>query len=241
MSPHIEFQQKTSRRGIHERIHWKVRDFVEIGLSYEWIGWISGPTIFNKIFHHEFQHHLWNWVRKHGKFIDGNMQTMPYYLGFKVISAVVMKSSGLRRRVARSKSTDVSEEHIAEPTCYLILSGFLLGLFFDILSPSLALSLSTRLHWATYQNTIIFILGRAIAQAVSYRLPTAGSGFDPRLVHVGFVVDEVALGQVCSEYFGFPCQFSFHRLLHTHNLLSGAGIIGQILADVPSGLSVTPP
>jgi hypothetical protein len=25
---------------------------------------------------------------------------------------------------------------------------------------------------------------------------------------VGFVVDKVALGQVFSEYFGFPCQFS---------------------------------
>jgi hypothetical protein len=30
---------------------------------------------------------------------------------------------------------------------------------------------------------------------------------------VGFVVDKVALGQVFSEYFGFPCQSSFHRLL----------------------------
>jgi hypothetical protein len=36
--------------------------------------------------------------------------------------------------------------------------------------------------------------------------------------HVGFVVDKVALGQVFSEYFGFPCQ-SFHRFLHHHNHL----------------------
>jgi hypothetical protein len=28
--------------------------------------------------------------------------------------------------------------------------------------------------------------------------------------HVGFVVDKVGLGQVFSEYFGFPCQSSFH-------------------------------
>jgi hypothetical protein len=28
-----------------------------------------------------------------------------------------------------------------------------------------------------------------------------------------FVVDEVALRQVFSEYFGFPCQSSFHQLL----------------------------
>jgi hypothetical protein len=33
---------------------------------------------------------------------------------------------------------------------------------------------------------------------------------------VGFVVDKAALGQVFSEYFGFPCQ-SFHRSLHYHN------------------------
>jgi hypothetical protein len=52
-------------------------------------------------------------------------------------------------------------------------------------------------------------------------------------------MDKVALGQVFSEYFVFPCQFSFHRLLHTHRLSSGAGTIGQLVADVPSGLSLT--
>jgi hypothetical protein len=57
---------------------------------------------------------------------------------------------------------------------------------------------------------------------------------------VGFVVDEVALEQAFSEYFGFPCQFSFHRLLHIHHPLTyGAGITGQIVANVPSGLSLT--
>jgi hypothetical protein len=29
----------------------------------------------------------------------------------------------------------------------------------------------------------------------------------------------VALGQVFSMYFGFSCQFSFHRLLHIHHHL----------------------
>jgi hypothetical protein len=28
---------------------------------------------------------------------------------------------------------------------------------------------------------------------------------------VGFVVDKVTLGQIFSEYFGFPCQSSFHQ------------------------------
>jgi hypothetical protein len=34
---------------------------------------------------------------------------------------------------------------------------------------------------------------------------------------MGFVVDKVALGQVFSEFFGFPCHFSFHQILHPHN------------------------
>jgi hypothetical protein len=36
-------------------------------------------------------------------------------------------------------------------------------------------------------------------------------GFNPRYVHVGFVVDKVTLGQVFSEYFCFSCQFSFPK------------------------------
>jgi hypothetical protein len=52
-------------------------------------------------------------------------------------------------------------------------------------------------------------------------------------------VDKVALGQVFSEYFGFPCQLSFHPLRHTdHHLSSAAGTIGPA---VPSGLSLTLP
>jgi hypothetical protein len=59
---------------------------------------------------------------------------------------------------------------------------------------------------------------------------------------VEFVVDKVSLGQVFSEYFGFPCQFSFYRLFDIHHYLSsGAGTIGQLVADVPIGLSLTPP
>jgi hypothetical protein len=50
---------------------------------------------------------------------------------------------------------------------------------------------------------------------------------------VGFVVKKVALGQVFSEYFGF-------LLPHSSSLSSGAGKIGQIVGDVPSGLSLAP-
>jgi hypothetical protein len=40
----------------------------------------------------------------------------------------------------------------------------------------------------------------------------------------------------------FPCQFSFHRLLHNHHHLpSWAGIIGQLVAYVRSGSRLTQP
>jgi hypothetical protein len=69
--------------------------------------------------------------------------------------------------------------------------------------------------------------------------PPRRPGVEPRSRHMGFVVHKVAMGQVFSEYFGFPCQFPFHLLLHTHHLSSGAGTIGHLMADVPSGLSLT--
>jgi hypothetical protein len=79
-----------------------------------------------------------------------------------------------------------------------------------------------------------------MAQRLVAGFPPLRPGFEPRSGHEVFVVDEVALAQVSSESFGFPCQFSFQRLLHTH-VSSGAGIIGQLMADVPSGLSLTQP
>jgi hypothetical protein len=71
--------------------------------------------------------------------------------------------------------------------------------------------------------------------------PPRRPGFDPRSNHVRFVVNKVALEQVFFQYLGFTCWFSFHRLLHTHHLLSGAGTIGQLVADVPSEFSLTLP
>jgi hypothetical protein len=58
---------------------------------------------------------------------------------------------------------------------------------------------------------------------------------------VEFVVDEVALVQVFSEYFGFSCQYSFNQLFQTHHISSGTGTIGQLVAGVSSGVTLTPP
>jgi hypothetical protein len=45
---------------------------------------------------------------------------------------------------------------------------------------------------------------------------------------MGFVMDKVALGQVFSQYFGFPCQFSFHQLLQkSSSFIIGVCTIGQ--------------
>jgi hypothetical protein len=60
-------------------------------------------------------------------------------------------------------------------------------------------------------------MGRSIAQAVGLRFPNAAARVKPRSGHMGFVVDKVALGQVFSEYCGFPCQFEFHGFINNQN------------------------
>jgi hypothetical protein len=81
--------------------------------------------------------------------------------------------------------------------------------------------------------------GRGIAQAVSRWLPTAAARVRALVWQVGFVVDKVKLRQVFSEYFGFPCQSSFHQNSPSSQS-PGAGTIGHLVADVPSGPSSTP-
>jgi hypothetical protein len=59
--------------------------------------------------------------------------------------------------------------------------------------------------------------GRAIAQAVSRRLPTAAARVKTRVWSCGILWwTKVALVQVFSQNFGFPCQSTFHLLLHNH-------------------------
>jgi hypothetical protein len=65
--------------------------------------------------------------------------------------------------------------------------------------------------------------------------------FGPGLGYMGFVVDKAALGQVSCKHFSYPCH-SLHWLLHNHHQpLSGDGTVGQMAANMPSGLSLTPP
>jgi hypothetical protein len=57
-----------------------------------------------------------------------------------------------------------------------------------------------------------------LRQLVS-RLPRRRPVFDPGSVHVGFVVDKVALGQGFPQYFGLPQSISFHRCPITMKIL----------------------
>jgi hypothetical protein len=68
-----------------------------------------------------------------------------------------------------------------------------------------------------HANSLTELGGLAIAQAVSRWLPTAWARVRARVWQVEFVVEKVALGQVFSEYFGFPCQSLFHQIFLHHN------------------------
>jgi hypothetical protein len=88
---------------------------------------------------------------------------------------------------------------------------------------------------------VVFVcfVGRTIAQAVSRLLPPRRLVFYPSSIHVGLMVDKLALGKVSSEYIGFPCQFSFHQTLN-NQLSSGAGTIGQFVTDISRFSHITP-
>jgi hypothetical protein len=59
-----------------------------------------------------------------------------------------------------------------------------------------------------WKSIFMNLLGRAIAEAVSRRLPTAAARARARSGHVGFVVDKGALGQVFSKYLVSPANHS---------------------------------
>jgi hypothetical protein len=84
---------------------------------------------------------------------------------------------------------------------------------------------------------IFYVQGRAVAQAVSRNLPQwrYGSG------HVEFVVDKAALGQVFSEYFGFPLPLIPPTAPHSSSPTIRGWCSGLVVAEAPSGLCSTPP
>jgi hypothetical protein len=71
-------------------------------------------------------------------------------------------------------------------------------------------SITTFVKWLTHLSSerkfkeykLLTGHDEAIAQAISRQFPTAAARV--RVQIKGFVVDKVALGQISSEYFGFP-------------------------------------
>jgi hypothetical protein len=84
--------------------------------------------------------------------------------------------------------------------------------------------------------------GRAIVQGVSRWFSTAAAWVRDQIKSCGIRSGQSGTGQASSDYFGFSCQVSFHRLLHIHrHLSSGTGIISQTVVNVPTGLSLNLP
>jgi arylamine N-acetyltransferase len=77
-------------------------------------------------------------------------------------------------------------------------------------------------------------MGRAIAQAVSRRLPTAAARTRAQ-------VRSCRIGAGFLQVLWFPLPILIPPTAHTHDLLSGAAKIGHLVADLPRGLSLTAP
>jgi hypothetical protein len=87
---------------------------------------------------------------------------------------------------------------------------------------------------------IYYAFGGDIVQAISRWVPTAATRVRAKVRSCGICSGQSGIG-TDSEYFGIS-HHSFHQLLHTHyHLSSGAGTTGQIVTDIPSGLSQTTP
>jgi hypothetical protein len=76
---------------------------------------------------------------------------------------------------------------------------------------------------------------------VSRLFHTAVAQFWAHVRSFGICSGQSGTGAGFSEFFGFPCQFSFQWLLHTHHHSSyGAGTVGQTVVHIPSGMGLTP-
>jgi hypothetical protein len=95
----------------------------------------------------------------------------------------------------------------------------------------------------------IYTFCRAITQAVSRRFSTAEARVQPRVWSWEVLWwTKVALGEVFSENFGFPCQSTFHLLLHNHlhyhpslaqyatSDRSANNLTNQIIIIIPRGM-----
>jgi hypothetical protein len=78
-----------------------------------------------------------------------------------------------------------------------------------------------------------------MTQAVSRLLPTAAAGVRPQVISCGICGGQSNTGACFLRVLRFP--LSILILPTAPHSSSGAGTVGQLVADVPSGLSLTPP
>jgi hypothetical protein len=78
---------------------------------------------------------------------------------------------------------------------------------------------------------------RVIAGAISRRCLTSAAYVRVQVSSCWICRGQSGNGAGSFRPLGFPLPF--HRLQNTHHPSCGAGTIGQILADVPSGLNLT--
>jgi hypothetical protein len=85
-----------------------------------------------------------------------------------------------------------------------------------------------------------YISGRAIAQAVSRRLPTAAARVRSQLRSCEIYGGQSGTGAGFLRVLRFPLPILIPPTApHSSSSIIRAGTVGQIVADVPSGLSLT--
>jgi hypothetical protein len=85
-------------------------------------------------------------------------------------------------------------------------------------------------------------LEHAVNLAISRRLPTAEARFIPRSVHVRFIMNILAMGQGFLQVLHFPLTIVIVlNVPYSSTSNMGARTVDKLVADVPSGLSLTPP
>jgi hypothetical protein len=85
-------------------------------------------------------------------------------------------------------------------------------------------------HKSEHRGDVVFSCGAVISMWARLK-------FDSETTVGKRHADKVALGQVFSEYFGFPSQSLFHLFLHNHHHLSSAQIKKRSHAGQRQGCS----
>jgi hypothetical protein len=92
-----------------------------------------------------------------------------------------------------------------------------------------------------YESYITLVIGRAIAQAVNRQLSTAAVRVRAQVNLCGICGGQSGTGAGFFRVLRFPLPILIPPATPHSSSSSGTATIGQLVADVPSGLSLTPP